>query len=350
MYKKLLPILFLALLLWSCEQGEVDFNYTPEAPKAGQTIRFTNLTQSGEDWEWQFGDGTSSTLKSPTKVYKRAGTYTIVLRVDDKNSRTCTKTIVVSDTLPSLQLQEDSVRYFSPVHLSLSLYNPYNHACTYQWHLGKDIRILQGDTTKSAIEVLFLRHSEPVRVGCTYTLNGTAITMDTAFYVHDQAAPSLCIYGNGGTYRQRIYALGEEEPLSASLPALSGQDEMTYNGTTYRITPDGLLRVIAGDETLLIPGTIDAFQLDGIARKLYYIADGGLYVANLSGTQRVRLSDANGTGLLVENSSNRLYWSAPMGVCYLPLVQTANNSLVALPSVINNLNDITALRYDSQLR
>ena len=108
----------LCLLLVACKEKEVIFTYSPEMPRAGETIKFTNGTAEGEKWEWTFGDGTTATSKNPSKTYKRPGTYTVVLTVDKKNSRRYSKTITVVDTIPTITLAEDSLVYFmTPVKL-----------------------------------------------------------------------------------------------------------------------------------------------------------------------------------------------------------------------------------------
>jgi gliding motility-associated-like protein len=58
------------------------------------SIGFTDLSSPGDgtiiSWEWDFGDGTTSTLPNPVHVYSSAGNFSVTLRV--KNSFGCTKT------------------------------------------------------------------------------------------------------------------------------------------------------------------------------------------------------------------------------------------------------------------
>jgi uncharacterized protein (TIGR02145 family) len=47
---------------------------------AGQSVQFTDQsTNNPASWSWNFGDGTTSTTKSPAHVYSTAGTYTVSL-------------------------------------------------------------------------------------------------------------------------------------------------------------------------------------------------------------------------------------------------------------------------------
>jgi len=58
----------------------VDFSVDDTTPEVGQTVTFTNLTTGGANqWHWDFGDGTFSTLQNPTHVYSIVGTQTVTL-------------------------------------------------------------------------------------------------------------------------------------------------------------------------------------------------------------------------------------------------------------------------------
>ncbi|MCE1156106.1 MAG: PKD domain-containing protein, partial [Bacteroidales bacterium] len=64
-------LLALSFLLFSCKTPiEPDFSFTPETPRAGQLVTFTNLTETGEYWNWTFGDGGVWTGKKPTYIYR----------------------------------------------------------------------------------------------------------------------------------------------------------------------------------------------------------------------------------------------------------------------------------------
>lgn len=52
------------------------------APLSGSvplTVTFTNLSANATSYEWDFGDGVTSTLESPTHTYTAVGVYTVVL-------------------------------------------------------------------------------------------------------------------------------------------------------------------------------------------------------------------------------------------------------------------------------
>ncbi|MDQ3280147.1 MAG: PKD domain-containing protein [Acidobacteriota bacterium] len=84
-----------------------NFSYAPSAPAAGQAITFTDLSSDPDGdpltYTWSFGDGTTSTLRNPSKSYSAASSYTVSLSVSDGRggSSTLTKPITVSTTAPT---------------------------------------------------------------------------------------------------------------------------------------------------------------------------------------------------------------------------------------------------------
>ena len=61
---------------------EAAFYGLPRAGTAPFTVSFTDTsTGSPTSWEWDFGDGGSSTLENPTHTYEEPGTYTVTLTV-----------------------------------------------------------------------------------------------------------------------------------------------------------------------------------------------------------------------------------------------------------------------------
>ena len=66
----IIPIIFIAIVLIACNRDDTDFTYSPTEPKAGDTIAFTPYGSSAEEWEWDFGDGTSANIANYKKIYK----------------------------------------------------------------------------------------------------------------------------------------------------------------------------------------------------------------------------------------------------------------------------------------
>jgi hypothetical protein len=63
-----------------------------------QIVTFNNCSSNASSYEWDFGDGTSSTISSPTKLYSTNGTYTVRMTASGNGKQsTATQTILVGD-------------------------------------------------------------------------------------------------------------------------------------------------------------------------------------------------------------------------------------------------------------
>ncbi|HEY7543447.1 MAG TPA: PKD domain-containing protein, partial [Blastocatellia bacterium] len=56
-----------------------DFSASPVSGNAPLAVQFTDLSTGATAWQWDFGDGGSSTQKNPLHTYQNAGSYTVVL-------------------------------------------------------------------------------------------------------------------------------------------------------------------------------------------------------------------------------------------------------------------------------
>jgi PKD repeat protein len=86
------------------------FTFSPAIPSVGQTVQFTNETVGAEPitYEWDFGDGETSTARHPTHAYAAAGTYEVILTATNPfGVDTISKIIVVENlpTVPELKLE-----------------------------------------------------------------------------------------------------------------------------------------------------------------------------------------------------------------------------------------------------
>ena len=70
---------------------EAKFTADKTAIKEGEKVQFTSQIAGGfapYSYEWDFGDGNTSTSKAPTHTYKSAGSYTVFLKVTDDRDNT----------------------------------------------------------------------------------------------------------------------------------------------------------------------------------------------------------------------------------------------------------------------
>ncbi len=206
--------LLLACFLVACQNDDtVDFSYSPETPHAGEKVSFSNLTKEGEEWKWTFGDGGESTVQSPTKVYREAGTYTVTLKVDDKKYRTCTKTITVLDTVPTIACSANTLQYYQTATFKVNFYNPNNEEVTYQWTLPPTAVITNGDNTSATLSAYFTTKNTDITISLLLTIGSTTHTLTATYHVDDAPATSLlCATTDGQLLRQRLYTNGAEIP------------------------------------------------------------------------------------------------------------------------------------------
>lgn len=264
----------LCLLMVGCKEKEVSFTYSPDEPRAGESIRFTNNTSEGETWEWNFGDGTTASTKNPSKVYKRPGTYTVVLVVDKKQSRRASATITIVDTIPQITLADDSLVYFmQPVKLRMNAYNPYNYSKSYQWQLNDKVELVGGSLTDEYITVLFNKqHSSEQSVACKVTIGDASYTCEKSFYVRDTVAPQVVMSRSGNfLLLQRSFVNGIEEPRMVQLSLIT--DPMPSYAYSMDVDGDNLF-VFYAKQT--VNAAIVAFDLtNGHMDKVVYNAVSG---------------------------------------------------------------------------
>jgi PKD repeat protein len=57
-----------------------DFTYTPSSPVAGEEVYFNNQSMNGDSFEWDFGDGQTSTEYSPSHIFNAGGKFNVQLK------------------------------------------------------------------------------------------------------------------------------------------------------------------------------------------------------------------------------------------------------------------------------
>ncbi len=75
-------------------------DYSPKEPKVGTKILFESKSSDSDgmivSYYWDFGDGSNSTLQSPSHTYTKKGTYHVTLTVMDNYGEEATKTITIN--------------------------------------------------------------------------------------------------------------------------------------------------------------------------------------------------------------------------------------------------------------
>ena len=92
---EILLVLGCISMTMACSRPTAQFGYTGEL-KVPAEIRFDNRSENAQQFEWNFGDGNTSTDSLPVHVYKKSGTYTVALTAKmGKKLRTMEQTIQV---------------------------------------------------------------------------------------------------------------------------------------------------------------------------------------------------------------------------------------------------------------
>ena len=335
----------LCCAVMACKKIDVSFTYAPEAPRAGESVRFSNLSSGGQNWEWTFGDGSSSTLKSPSHVYKKPGTYRVLLKVDNKNGLTATQEVTVYDTIPTFTCPDSMFYIFQDYTFTANLYNPYNYEVEYAWSFPINteyVRLVDANASlnKSSITVYFEKPMEAAPLFLEVKMNDEITLIEQWFAVQDVSTNSLLIRAADGDYRQRIFGeRAEKEKKDADATVMLDLEQDTfqvYNNYWFYLS----------DLAEVFPG-IQGFHIAN--RKIYYRAD-GLWVANIDGTNRVQIDPFPCTAMTLDMLDNRIYWADEDGVWYMPFVGSDNNKFVTEPEQLNELPGVTVLSADNNLK
>ena len=343
-------IIYLSILLTfcvGCKRVEVDFSYDPTAPRAGETVTFTNLCTEGEEWLWTFGDNTTSFAKSPKHIYKKPGAYLVTLMVDSAKYNTCTKEVTVYDTIPTFVCSTDSILHYQDVTFTANVYNPFNHSLTYEWIVSPNFKMLSQSNEQSKIYGYFKTQTAQDSVTLRLTLNGKEFLITKHFPVHLTKAPAIVMHlTDNQMVRQRII----NDRIEEHTPALVEDKELlrqaqdtcvTFNGTTFYAST--LASTISGFNGL----DIQRVQLDAMAQKWYLTTTNGLMVANINGGDIVTI-DAQATGAIyVDAERNRIYWASANGLFAMPLIKSKNNQFTTTPAQYNNLNNIDLITVNN---
>lgn len=338
--KRIAIILLTCCALMACNKIDVDFNYSPTEPRAGQAVSFNNISTGGEEWAWNFGDGGTSSNKSPVYTYKNPGTYIVTLKVDGKSSLTSTKEIVVYDTIPSFSASDTTFTIYRDYTFKAMVYNPYGYTISYEWILPLNTpyaTITGGSLTGENLSLYFTQAMEEAPIWLKITMNGDTTLVKKTFCVSNRETNSVLYRNSEGDYRQRIFGqraepAKQDETASAFLDAEQDTAQL-YNGRQFRLSK----------LNAMFPGIL-GFKIAN--RKIYYRAD-GLWVAALDGTNRVQIETADCSAMTLDLVDNRIYWAVSDEVRYMPLIGSDNNQFVTQPKAINTLSGVTRIAVDN---
>jgi hypothetical protein len=87
----------MVVLLPSCKEDETRPTFPLSAEifhsVVGKQVAFTGLTHSAVNWNWDFGDGNTSTEQNPVHVYEEGGYYVATLTASDGSGNSVSKEV-----------------------------------------------------------------------------------------------------------------------------------------------------------------------------------------------------------------------------------------------------------------
>lgn len=312
-----------------------------------------NMSSSGEEWAWTFGDGSTSTLKSPTHTYKKPGTYIVSLMVDNKKSLVAKAPVTVTDTIPTFSCADSVFYIFRDYTFTADIYNPYNYPVSYLWYRPDSASsFLSTDSamTGSSLHVYFTQPAQDAGLGLRVILNGDTTFIEKTMRVQNRLAKSLLLRKgeNKDDYRQRIFGTRagqpHRDPTATTILDKEQDTVQTYNGNTFGLSA---LKTLFPE--------LQGFRIAN--RKIYYrtfSSDNrlcGLWVANIDGSYPVCIDSlAECRALTIDTEENRLYWAIRDSVWYMPLVGSDNNRFVTRPTWLKTESGVSRLAIDYELK
>ena len=334
--KKIAIVLLSCCALIACKKNDVRFTYSPESPKAGESVSFSNLSSTGEEWAWTFGDGISSAVRNPSHVFKQPGRYRVMLKVDNNNSWVYTKEITVYDTIPTFVSSDTVFEIFKDYTFTAMLYNPYQYPVTYEWTTGEDAVVVSEE--EGVLKCYFTQPDDSTEIGLKLTWNGTEMEIKRKFFIKDKATHSVLLRTAEGDFRVRIFGeraeTAKEDESAAELLDEEDDSQQEYNGYLFTLA----------DLDEVFPG-VEGFRIAN--RKIYYRLN-GLWVATIRGTDIVPIDERPCAYMTLDTKDNRIYWANEEGVWYMPFVGSDNNKFVTVPEQLMDWSNVTKIAVDGE--
>ncbi|HPB53828.1 MAG TPA: DUF5050 domain-containing protein [Saprospiraceae bacterium] len=287
--KNLLPLFLLAVLaVTGCKKDDpvkpkpvASFTASQTTVFVGDEVVFTNTSENATSYTWSFGDGTTSTDKSPKKAYTAVGEYTVNLTATGEGG-TATASAKITVT------------------------KPVSKKTLYYIELGDKNKISKVSLTEGSQAELFLDIVGKGGVGLAYDA-----TNDKIYYSDFENADEGIIWRmNGdGTGLEKI-ASGITDPYSIAIDLKGGKifwaDD---NGNISRANLDG--SNVEKSFINVADGQMRGIAFNSKTNKLYFyeVNNEDLYIANADGTGvAVLIPGVYGYGIFVDEVNEKLYY------------------------------------------
>jgi VCBS repeat-containing protein len=291
------------------------FSATPLSGDEPLTVSFTNTSTSDDgitSWQWDFGDGGTSTQQNPTHQYAQDGVYpvSLVVREADADTDTETKNITVSDTGPTAAFSAVPLSGDEPLTVNFTdASTSYDGITSWQWDFGDGGTSTQQNPTHQYAQdgvypvSLVVREADADTdtetknitvsdTGPTAAFSATPLSGDEPLTVnftdastsYDGITSWQWNFGDGGTSTQQNpthqYAQDGVYPVSLVVGEADA-DTDTETKTNYITvfdtgpTADFWADPLLGDEPLTVNFTDASTSYDGITSWWWDFGDGG---------------------------------------------------------------------------
>lgn len=339
--KRILPVIMTTLiLLVGCDKKKYNFDALPDTVKSyftftpveelhiNEPIVFSNESENGDSYHWDFGDGTTSTETNPTKTYAEPGLYTVKLKViGEGGTGNYSADLVlidpdaVVDTDKELYFIEYGTKIIRKVSLVLGsvpetvvdmtgkeghgmAYDAVNEKIYYCDFQSSGVgKVLRMNLDGSGIEELVAGLSSPY---------GVAINLaEGKMYIADGPNVSRANLDGSGFEKEFIQVAG------GAMRAI-GFNSKTNLIYFYEVNDEDLY-VAKSDGTGVAVVVDEAYGygmfIDEVNEKIYYDDrnNAGLMQANLDGSGVVKIAsfsgNRGGSGMAIDYKENKIYWS-----------------------------------------
>ena len=231
------------------------------------TVNFTNQSSSdANSWLWDFGDGSTSTRRNPSKIYTVAGNYDVSLIVT--NNFGCSDTLLIDDFIqlsgPTGGFTFSPISGCQPLDVTFNSTSP-NPNWTYQWDFGDGTggvgttitHTYYTDTT--ATPIMLVEDDKGCVVPVTSNTNIQIQPLPDPSFTADRTQVclgELVTFTNTSTSKRSItdffWDFGDGTTSSVSNPQHTYTDTGTYLVTLRLTTVDGCTDITANPVVITV--------------------------------------------------------------------------------------------------
>ncbi len=320
--KRLFPAFLIALIaVAGCTKSPYNLDDLPPTVKSfftivntelniEEAIQFRNASENADSYTWDFGDGTSSSEKEPTKTYTSPGNYTVKLKaVGQGGTGNYSVDLVVID--PNAVIDTDKELYF----------------IEYGSKLVRKISLVPGSAAETVINMTGKEGH-----GMAYDSVNQHI-----YYCDFQSTNSGKIWRMNADGSNAVELLsGLVSPYGVAINLAEGKMYIADGPNVSRANLDG-----SGYEKTFISITGGAMRAVAFNRKtniiyFYEVNDENLYAAKSDGTGvGITIEGAYGYGIFVDEVNDKIYYDDRLSTGIMQ-ANTNGSGIVKIANVSGN--------------